>query len=417
VVPQLDLSAAPATSRSLAPVYAAHALVHLLLTLFPAVLFILRAQFGESYAVLGATYGAAMLVYGLGAIPVGIFANRVRPLTFLRVSTGAAGVAAAAIAAAPSAAWFAAALIGLGAACSVHHTAALTLITRAGRSDPRLFGHWGMAGNLGLAVAPAFGGLLAAWASWRLPFAAGAALAAGATLWLVLGTSHIADDVPVHVLAAEEPHPTHPPALALVYVISAAMGFVFTGFAAFLPAITGVRVAFLPATVVVRGGIVASLVYSVGFFGQWWGGFTGSRGRLEVRYAGVIAANAVCLLVAFALQDWALMAVLIAFSFVHFSTQPLENTLIARYTSHEARGMSFAVSCALSFGMGSLGAWAGGAVADAASGRLQYVFLLLAAVAAVAAACAAALALVARRLRRAPGAPPAEEAATAAVTR
>jgi predicted MFS family arabinose efflux permease len=274
-----------------------------------------------------------------------------------------------------------------------------------------------MAGNLGLAVAPAFGGLLAAWASWRLPFAAGAALAAGATLWLVLGTSHIADDVPVHVLAAEEPHPTHPPALALVYVISAAMGFVFTGFAAFLPAITGVRVAFLPATVVVRGGIVASLVYSVGFFGQWWGGFTGSRGRLEVRYAGVIAANAVCLLVAFALQDWALMAVLIAFSFVHFSTQPLENTLIARYTSHEARGMSFAVSCALSFGMGSLGAWAGGAVADAASGRLQYVFLLLAAVAAVAAACAAALALVARRLRRAPGAPPAEEAATAAVTR
>jgi ABC-type hemin transport system substrate-binding protein len=89
LVPQLDLSAAPATSRSLAPVYAAHALVHLLLTLFPAVLFILKSQSGESYAVLGATYGAAMLVYGLGAIPVGVFANRVRPLTFLLVSTGA----------------------------------------------------------------------------------------------------------------------------------------------------------------------------------------------------------------------------------------------------------------------------------------------------------------------------------------
>ena len=80
---------------------------------------------------------------------------------------------------------------------------------------------------------------------------------------------------------------------------------------------------------------------------------------LEVRYAAVIAANAVCLLAAFALQDWGLMPVLVAFSFVHFSTQPLENTLIARYTSHEARGMSFAVSCAISFGMGALGAWAG----------------------------------------------------------
>ena len=47
--------------------YAAHALVHLLLTLFPAVLFTLRAEYGQSYATLGATYGAAMLVCGLGA--------------------------------------------------------------------------------------------------------------------------------------------------------------------------------------------------------------------------------------------------------------------------------------------------------------------------------------------------------------
>ena len=71
------------------------------------------------------------------------------------------------------------------------------------------------------------------------------------------------------------------------------LGFVFTGFAAFLPAITGVRVAFLPAV--------------------------------------------------FVFQDWGLVAILAAFSFVHFSTQPLANTLIARFTSQQARGMSFAV--------------------------------------------------------------------------
>ena len=384
------------TSAQLSPIYAAHALVHLLLTLFPAVLFILRAKSGESYAVLGATYGAALLVYGLGAIPVGLLANRVRPLTFLRFSTGAAALAAAAIAAAPGTLWFAAALVALGAACSVHHTAALTLITRAGRSDPRLFGHWGMMGNLGLAIAPAFGGLLAAWAGWRLPFAAGAALGRCVTAWLWLGTGHIADSVAVETLAAEEPHDTHLPSLTLVYIISAAIGFVFTGFAAFLPAITGMRVDFLPATTVVRGGIVASLVYSVGFFGQWWGGHAGRRRRLERRYTLIIAANAACLLAAFWLQDWGLVVILVAFSFVHFSTQPLENTLIARFTSHRARGMSFAVSCVLAFGVGSVGAWAGGLVADAAGGRLQYVFLLLAAVAGVATLCGVALQRVAR---------------------
>jgi len=98
-------------------------------------------------------------------------------------------------------------------------------------------------------------------------------------------------------------------------------------------------------------------------------------------------------------QDWGLVAILAAFSFVHFSTQPLANTLIARFTSHQARGMSFAVSCALNFRVGALGAWTGGLVADAAGGRLQYVFLMLAAVAAVATLCGLALHRSARGAR------------------
>ena len=53
--------------------------------------------------------------------------------------------------------------------------------------------------------------------------------------------------------------------------------------------------------------------------------------------------------------------------------------------------MSFAVSCVTAFGVGALGAWAGGVVADAAGDQLQYVFLLLAGVAAFAAVCAAVL--------------------------
>ena|GEM_PF-2508148 len=60
---------------------------------------------------------------------------------------------------------------------------------------------------------------------------------------------------------------------------------------------------------------------------------------------------------AFVLQDWRLVAILAAFSFVRFSTQPLENTLIARFTPQQARGMSFVVSCALNFGVGAGGAW------------------------------------------------------------
>ena len=94
------------------------------------------------------------------------------------------------------------------------------------------------------------------------------------------------------------------------------------------------------------------------------------------------------------MRDWALIAILAAFSFVHFSTQPLENSSSRATRRTRRAAWASRVSCVLSFGVGSLGAWAGGLVADAAGGRLEYVFLLLAG---AGGGLAAALAHAARR--------------------
>ena len=55
------------------------------MSLFPAVLFALRAQWHEDYATLGGVYTAATMVYGFGALGVGLAIGRVRALTFLRI--------------------------------------------------------------------------------------------------------------------------------------------------------------------------------------------------------------------------------------------------------------------------------------------------------------------------------------------
>jgi MFS family permease len=429
---------------SLLPVYLAHATTHLYIGLFPAVLFMLREAFSASYATLGAVFTGAMLAYGLLSLPTGLILNRVSPLLVVRLVLVGGAAACLAIALAPNEIAFAVALLALGMACGPYHTAGLTLVSRVSGNDAKRLGHHGMVGNLGLALAPTFGALLAWSVSWRLPFAAAAMVGLGvAALSLRMprltdpGLAATSEGDEVVARAAEEATatqvevregavgwdvddpsssaagpavrpgeaPSRAPstnltALVLVYAITMALGFIYRGFTTYLPALAAARTEVLPATAVLRGGILASLVYLAGFFGQWWGGHLGGRRHAETLYAGLLGVTAVLLAGAFFAVEWWLLAFLAVTSFVHFTTQPMDNTFTGRYTSLGHRSLGYGTSFALSFGVGSFAAVAGGVVADAAGGRLQYVWLMLAAVAGLATVCAIALAVLARRLRR-----------------
>lgn len=436
---------------SLLPVYLAHATTHMCIGLFPAVLFVLRETYSASYGTLGAVFTAAMLAYGLLSLPTGMLLNRVSPLLVVRVVLVAAAVACVAIALSPNETAFAVALVALGVACGPYHTAGLTLISRVSGNDARRLGHHGMVGNLGLALAPTFGAVLAWSVSWRLPFAAAAVLAlvVAALTWRmprladpVLAGAAAATTVPrpsetlPNAAAATEhadlteaeavaqaemregavgsdlddPRTSAPTttaagstdvtALVLVFAITMALGFIYRGFATYLPALAAARSEMLPAAAVLRGGLLASIVYLAGFFGQWWGGHVAGSRRAEALYAVLLAVTAALLAGTFFAVQWWLLGALAATSLVHFATQTIDNTFTGRYTSMGHRSVGYGLSFALSFGFGSFAAWAGGVVADAAGGRLQYVWLLLAAVA-LAAACAAVILAVLVRRRRA----------------
>ena len=141
------------SSTTLLPLYLAHSFSHVLLGIYPAVLFVLRQRFHASYTLLGGVFTAATLVYGLGAFPTGLLLNRWHPLTVIRVCLVLAAAAAGVVAAAPSAGVMAIGLVLLGLACSPYHTAANTMISRVSGNDARLTAHHGMFGSLGLALA------------------------------------------------------------------------------------------------------------------------------------------------------------------------------------------------------------------------------------------------------------------------
>ena len=430
MVPQLDLSDQAPTDGarspsggladgrpplpSLLPIYLAHATTHLYIGLFPAVLFMLREEFSASYGTLGAVFTAAMLAYGLLSLPTGMILNRVSPLTVVRLVLVGGAAACLAIALAPNEIAFAVALLALGMACGPYHAAGLTLVSRVSGNDARRLGHHGMVGNLGLALAPTFGALLAWSVSWRLPFAAAAVVGlgvAGLSLRMPrLVDPGLATNPQAEPAGETAPRPrearspgasTNLTALVLVYAITIALGFIYRGFATYLPALAAARTGVLPTSAVLRGGILASLVYLAGFFGQWWGGHLGGRRHAETLYAVLLGVTALLLAGTFFAVEWWLLVFLAATSFIHFTTQPMDNAFTGHYTSVGHRSLGYGTSFALSFGFGSFAALAGGIVADAAGERLQYVWLMLAAVAVLATVCAVALAVLAGALRQA----------------
>ena len=110
------------------------------------------------------------ILMGLGAVPTGLWTDRWGARRVLVVYFFWLAAAAGLVALAPSAWALALALTGLGAALSLYHPAALTLITHGCRTQGRAMGINGVAGSIGVAVGPALGASLAYLGHWRLAY-------------------------------------------------------------------------------------------------------------------------------------------------------------------------------------------------------------------------------------------------------
>jgi MFS family permease len=105
----------------LGAIYAAHGASHGFVLVLPAVLVSLRTEFGASFTTLGTVATVSTMLYGLGALPAGLLADRVGAPVLLRVFAGLSAAGCLLAAVAPGIWWLAAALALLGAAGALYH--------------------------------------------------------------------------------------------------------------------------------------------------------------------------------------------------------------------------------------------------------------------------------------------------------
>lgn len=371
-----------------------HFAVHSSMLFFPALLLVFQNEFSAepvSLAKLGWIYTLSNFMFGLGAIPAGWIEGKVGGRKLLLVYQFGAAVSALMAALSWNLAFLTIALVFLGLFSSIYHPAGLTIISRRIRQTSRAMGYHGIAGSAGLAAGPIFASLMAVTGSWRMAYATIGIfclfLAWATKFFIPARKSEVEEDIIQTEITRMKP-------LAIYYLIAVFIGLTFYGFKTYMPVHFSLNATGLLEKwdIIIRGGLFSTIVLLAGIGGQIIGGRLGDRYN-RPNLLVLIFMIQTPVLIAFGLSTGPSVLVWgVLLGVLHFSHQPVGNSLIAQYTTSVNRGMGYGISFFLSFGLGSFASGISGSLAE--SHGVQVVFPFVA----IFMACAFLLALYLRKI-------------------
>lgn len=340
-----------------------HFITHFNMLVFPAVVLPLTGRLGLDLAqVLGLSFWMYLL-YGITALPWGILADRFGARRFMLLfflGAGLSGLFAAYWTDSP--ALFSIALAGIGLFTGIYHPVGLGMISKGVERMSMGLGYHGMFGNLGLATAP----LLAGITNW---------LWGARAVYLALGILNLVGMGLMWVLSLTEPKGETEESVvegdngllqAFIILLVAMMlaGIAYRGSSVVLPAYFELKnQGILQALSDLWGGdisgnlvatTITSLIFLLGILGQYAGGVVAER--YEPRYS-YLTFHAVSMVAAFLMaiaHDLPLVVLALIYFFFLLGMQPIENTLVARFTPQRFHHSAYGTKFVLTFGVGAL---------------------------------------------------------------
>jgi MFS family permease len=370
---------------------AGHFLHHVLTGLFLTLAVVLERVWERPYGEVIALWTIGAMMIGLGAPLAGWLADRfghARMMVVFYVGIGLSSVAAGLVAG-PSGMAVALAAIGLFGA--IYHPVGMAWVSMAApvAIRGRIMGWLGIAGSIGVALAAVIAGGIAALAGWRAAMIIPGlvTVAGGVMLVMAIIGGRIAA-APAHAPrgtdAAAPAEDTRAPlgVLAVLAVTFALGSVVYTAFSTVLPKWFSDTLA-LDAEATATLGLVVGGTLLLGSVGQLVGGRLADRLPFKWLYAATFALKLATLSVAALVGGPQAVLVAAVIGFTFDMSAPVENLLLARYSSGRRRGLAFGMKFAMGFVAAPLGvnlvAWA---YADGAGGAGS-LFAILAALTAV----------------------------------
>ena len=302
------------------------------------------------------------LLFGCTALPWGMIADRWGGKILMRIYYAGAGLSGLAAAMwIDSAVGLTITLAALGLFSGIYHPTGLGLISKEIKRVSLGMGINGMFGNLGLATAPLLTGVINWFWGPKLAYLFLGCMNLSGLLLLVL--------FPISTVAHSsetEKKETNGLLGAFVVLLAAMMlgGLAYRAATVILPAYFELKnqafVMWLSG--LIQGDLsqnlvattVTSLIFIIGMLGQYTGGRFAERFDPRFGYLiffGITALPGV--LMAFS-GNWILIGLALLYFFFLLGMQPIENTLVAKYTPRRFHHSAFGTKFVLTFGVGAL---------------------------------------------------------------
>jgi MFS family permease len=335
---------------------------HFNMLVFPAIVLPLTKRLNmEMAGVLGISFWMYLL-FGCTALPWGMIADRWGGKILLCLYYSGAGLSGLAAAVwIDSVSGLTLALAALGLFSGIYHPTGLGLISKEINRVSLAMGINGMFGNLGLASAPLLTGVINwFWGPTLAYLFLGCMNLLGLLLMLVFPIS--ASGYSGEARQAE----TNGLLGAFVVLLAAMMlgGLAYRAATVILPAYFELKNQALVVGLsgLIQGELsqnlvattVTSLIFIIGMLGQYTGGRFAERFDPRIGYIiffGITALPGI--LMGFS-GNWLLIGLALIYFFFLLGMQPIENTLVARFTPRRFHHSAFGTKFVLTFGVGAL---------------------------------------------------------------
>jgi MFS transporter, FSR family, fosmidomycin resistance protein len=358
---------------------AGHVLTHLLMLLYPTVVLALERRFALSYGELMLLALPGTVLYGAGALPAGILADRwsaERMMVLFYLGSGV-GAIATGLATGPLGIAIGLGLVGLFG--SIYHPVGIAWLVRNAENRGRVLGWNGIFGSIGVGIAPATAGVLTDLIDWRAAFLVPGAiclLAGGALAVAVRSGAVVAAKTDIR----PEPEPQRGQVVRAFFALSITMlaaGIVYQAMTVALPKLFELRLAGLIDGGALGAGGFASLVFAEGMIMPLVGGWLADRYALKWVYVGSWLLAVPVLLLSVRLFELPLFAATMVIFSLMSLVAPAENALLVRYTPGRWRATAFGAKFVLSLGVSALGLPLVAVVFDR-TGDFAWLFVVLA---------------------------------------
>jgi MFS family permease len=356
---------------------ACHALVHSYMLVFPTIYKSLGAELNLEFARVGLVGMVSYMAFGFGALPAGFLVDRFGARNLVVICLAGTSLASVLTFAAGGGLGVAVALVVLGFFASLYHPAGLAMISMNVKDVGKAIGIHGMAGTLGVAVAPLVAGTMTSSYGWQYSYLLLGAVGAGLLVFILASSrSERRDET-----GKGEGMPSAGEAksawreLVVVYVVVLIYGLIYRGVMTFFPSYLSERVPFIGDDVG-RLGFVSSGIMVISIIGPLVGGYLASHSK-DIRRSlfGVFAALALLSVGFYYLYGLWLVLVVAPTVLLIFCFQPLQNTLIAKLSHDRRRGIAYGINFTLSFGVGGVAAGIGGIIGGKFGMSSIFVFM------------------------------------------